>query len=203
MQDKGRDASRHDADDVSDGRWLTYAELAKLRGIDRASAFKLALRHKWSRQKNNKGQVTVLVPTDFTSPEDESQDNGYDASYRASFDAALAAVRDAHAGEVAALRSQMATARAEADISRDRADRTLVQLAEAHSERASALARAERAEVLVANLEADIATKEEVAAQARSDAEEARQATEALRQVEINRRGKGRWAKLRAAWRGE
>jgi len=203
MQDKGRDASRHDADDVSDGRWLTYAELAKLRGIDRASAFKLALRHKWSRQKNNKGQVTVLVPPDFTSPEDESQDNGYDASYRVSFDAALAAVRDAHAGEVAALRSQMAAARAEADTSRDRADRTLVQLAEAHSERAAALARAERAEVLVANLEADIATKEEVAAQARSDAEEARQATEALRQVEIDRKGKGRWARLRAAWRGD
>jgi hypothetical protein len=203
MQDKGRDASRHDADDVSDGRWLTYAELAKLRGIDRASAFKLALRHKWSRQKNNKGQVTVLVPPDFTSPEDESQDNGYDASYRASFDAALAAVRDAHAGEVAALRSQMAAARAEADTSRDRADRTLVQLAEAHSERAATLARAERAEVLVANLEAAIATKEEVAAQARSEAEKARQATEALRQVEIDRRGKGRWARLRAAWRGD
>ena len=203
MQDNGRDASRHDVDDVSDGRWLTYAELAQLRGIDRASAFKLALRHKWSRQKNNKGQVTALVPLDFTSQEDESQDNGYDASYRVSFDAALTAMRDAHAGEVAALRSQMDAAKAEADMSRDRADRTLTQLAEAHSERAAALARAERAEALVANLETEIASKEEAAAQARSEAEEARRVGDELRRADEARKARGLWQRMPMAWEGE
>jgi hypothetical protein len=49
----------------------------------------------------------VLVPLDFTGAEDGPQENGYDVSYRASFDAALATVREAHAGEVVALRGQL------------------------------------------------------------------------------------------------
>jgi hypothetical protein len=32
-----------------DGRWMTHAELAELRRIDKPSALKLAIRHKWPR----------------------------------------------------------------------------------------------------------------------------------------------------------
>ena len=45
-----------------EGRWMTYAELADARGIDRQSARKLANRTHWRRQKDNHGVVRVYVP---------------------------------------------------------------------------------------------------------------------------------------------
>lgn len=178
MQDTRRDTSRDDADDLPDGRWLSYAELAKLRGIDRASAFKLALRHKWRRQKNNQGQVTVFVPSDFTDREDESQDNGYDASHHvAAFETALVAIREAHAGEVAALRSQLQSVTAERDRSQDashqaeaRADELMGRLDQAAAEAIDQRIAAETARVALE--------------QARSEARQARKEAEALRQAQ-------------------
>jgi hypothetical protein len=49
--------------DSADGTWLTYAELAALRGIDRQSAARLTFRRHWRRQKDNRGTVRVFVPT--------------------------------------------------------------------------------------------------------------------------------------------
>jgi uncharacterized coiled-coil DUF342 family protein len=43
----------------------------------------------------------------------------------------------------------------------------------------------------------------ETADQVRQHAREAEDAIEALRRADAERRGKGRWARLRAAWRGE
>jgi hypothetical protein len=48
---------------VGDGaRRMTYAELAATRGISRASAKRLAQRHRWGRQVGNDGVVRVTVP---------------------------------------------------------------------------------------------------------------------------------------------
>jgi hypothetical protein len=44
------------------GRWLSYAELATLRGITRKAAARLTLRHRWRRQPGNDGAVRVWVP---------------------------------------------------------------------------------------------------------------------------------------------
>jgi hypothetical protein len=178
MQDTRRDTSRDDDDDMSDGRWLTYAELAKLRGIDRASAFKLALRHKWRRQKSNQGQVTVLVPPDFIDQEDASPDNGHDASHHiAAFEAALTAIRQAHAGEVAALRSQLESATMERDMSRDASYQAEARVDELRGrlDRATAEANEQRiaAEAARAALE-----------QARGEAQQAREQANALRQAQ-------------------
>src|SRR3954452_15636383 len=41
---------------------LTYAELAKVRGITLAAARRLALRHKWRKQLGNDGLTHVWVP---------------------------------------------------------------------------------------------------------------------------------------------
>jgi hypothetical protein len=131
--------------DLSDGEWLTYAELAQRRGIDRQSAFKLAARHRWRRQKGNTGQVRVFVPSAFAEPEDKASDTGYDVSHHlVAFETALTTIREAHAGEVAALREQLAAARAEVDTSQDRviqAD-TRAKEAEERAERAHAEAHA-------------------------------------------------------------
>jgi len=100
-EDKAQDAGY----DLSDGEWLSYAELAERRGIDRQSAFKLAARHQWRRQKGNTGQVRVFVPSAFAEPEEKGSDSGYDLSHHlAAFEASVVTLRAAHIGEMTALR---------------------------------------------------------------------------------------------------
>ena len=50
-----------------EGRWLTYGELAAIRGVKRASAVKLAKREHWQRQAGNDRSQTVrvLVPAEW------------------------------------------------------------------------------------------------------------------------------------------
>src|SRR5689334_463001 len=51
----------------TEGRWLTYGELASIRGTKRASAIKLAQRERWPRQAGNDRSQTVrvLVPGEW------------------------------------------------------------------------------------------------------------------------------------------
>jgi uncharacterized small protein (DUF1192 family) len=53
--------------DDTEGRWLTKRELAELRGISVASAYRLIQRRGWRRQVGNdaKGVVRALVPLDW------------------------------------------------------------------------------------------------------------------------------------------
>ena len=51
------------------GRWLTYAELAVLRGITRESAVRMAQRNHWRRRRNNRGEALVMVPDDALPPD--------------------------------------------------------------------------------------------------------------------------------------
>ena len=57
-----------------DGRWLTYDEIAKIRGIGRASAVKLAQRERWQRRPGNDRTARVLVPLDWLKPARRSGD---------------------------------------------------------------------------------------------------------------------------------
>lgn len=153
VSDRDEDKGSDEGYDLSDGEWLSYAELATRRGIDRQSAFKLAARHRWRRQKGNTGQVRVFVPSAFAEPEDRSSDGGYDLSHPcgipgpiagthlAAFETALAAVTEAHAAAVAALREQLNRAeRDQADAvaalgdERQRADDLRTQIAVLHVE---------------------------------------------------------------------
>src|ERR1700744_52422 len=71
------------ADASGDGRWLTYDELAKVRGISRASAERLVLRNRWRRQRDNQRTVRILVPLDRLSADTSgvmSADKSDDAS---------------------------------------------------------------------------------------------------------------------------
>jgi hypothetical protein len=47
------------------GRWMTHDELAAVRGIDRSSAVRLALRHGWHRQRDKQRVLRVLVPAEW------------------------------------------------------------------------------------------------------------------------------------------
>jgi hypothetical protein len=52
---------------------VTYAELAKARGVSIAAARKLTLRHRWQKQIGNDGLTHVLVPVSFM--EDTGRDS--------------------------------------------------------------------------------------------------------------------------------
>jgi hypothetical protein len=51
-----------------EGRWLSYDELGRIRGIGRASAVKLAQREKWQRRRGNDQTARVLVPLEWLKP---------------------------------------------------------------------------------------------------------------------------------------
>jgi len=73
--------------DEAETRWVTYADLAEARGIDKASAIRLTLRRKWQRQKDNRGIVRVMVPADDLRPSgDASNGASADIPYAASTD---------------------------------------------------------------------------------------------------------------------
>ena len=144
--DKSADAG---ADMSGDGRWLTYDELGRNRGIDRLSAAKLAARHRWRRQKDNRGAVQVLVPTDWLTPQRGSADvsgaRSADASGDPSADVSLLveALKAVQAQVIAAKDVQIAmlterleraeqgreAERARADALRDRLDEMQARIA--------------------------------------------------------------------------
>lgn len=178
--------------DSEDARWMTFKELAEARGISRLSAATLVRRHGWRRQRDNRGHVIALVPLtwvrlDPNSQPDDQPDNQPDnqpdsQGFIAAFEAALAAVREAKDGEIAALRQQIERLTVQSDADRARIDDVNTKLADAQAELAAAQDAAERA-----GIQAEAAQHGE---------REARRALEAAR-------AGGRWARLRRAWRGE
>jgi hypothetical protein len=194
-------------DATEDGRWLTYTELAKERGISRASAIRLVRRQRWRRQMGNDGEARVYVlsehlpggappvTTPVTTPV-------VDPVADAALETALAAIEAAHASEVAALRAQVDMSEQGRIAMQTLADRTLAQLADASArtdaeittlrdvvdglrstvsrteDRASrAENRATEAEVRVVTLEADLRERDDRLAQAEQGVDAAQRRT--------------------------
>jgi hypothetical protein len=203
----------------TDGRWLTYDELAALRGIRRIGAVRLVQRYKWRRQAGNDGKARILVPRDaLTAPARAvvtgisawQHDTGNDA--RRLLPAALAALEGAlmQARETAAeadgraqaalvladrLGAQLADAGTRADEANKRADAAEAR-SEANVQRADrAEARAEQAEGECDRIAGELsaAVEQRTAAQA-----EAR----LLREAENARQQLGRWRRAWRGWRG-
>jgi len=179
--DRSADAS---ADETTDGRWLSYAELANLRGIDHHSARRLVSRQRWRRQKDNHGVVRIYVPPEHLGHRRRHREASADTS------AGTPAVRSADISTVikpledaiAALREQLAEANSRVEAAEARASR-------AEATRDAQIAAADvfrdRIEALTAELR------------------DARQASEELRQADMARQARGLLARLRAALRGE
>jgi hypothetical protein len=144
------------SDSSDSARWMTFAELAKVRGISKLSATTLVRRHGWRRQRDNQGHVIALVPLTWTNPDvggqaddlpDKRADNRPDSQgYIAAFEAALVTVREAHAGEVSALRERAEAAERRADSECQRADSADRDRRTTEGRVAAAEARADRAE---------------------------------------------------------
>jgi chromosome segregation ATPase len=196
--------------DIDAGTWLTYADLAASRGIDKQSAARLTFRRRWRRQKDNHGTVRVLVPREWHelsryTDRDASRDGSGDESRDASRDMSriIKPLEDA----IELLREQLEQVNRQvqvADAARDRFDQALTAERARADELRSRLddlggqliAAQEKARDVVDGLEAQLAV-------AREQAQAAQDAAEELRRAEAAREGKGRWARLKAAWRRE
>lgn len=201
--------------DDPDVRWLSYAQIATLRGISRASAERMVRKHRWRRTVNNHGITVAAVPLDYAQPDraihpEQSAEPSADHGGATAFDRALAAITAAHSAEWSVLREQAEKAEARATAAETRADRAEQQADEANKRADVAVALADRTLVQLAEAEerAD-AFKERLeilqaeTTEVRQHAREAEDAIETMRRADDARRARGRWARVRAAWRGE
>ena len=183
MVGRSGDAS---GDTSGDGRWLSYEELAQLRGITKASAERLVLRNRWRRQRGNDRTVRILVPLDSMSGDMPASMSG-DVSPDMSPD-----TKDLLAGALAALEAAVATLREQLERSEQRAQA-------AEQGRDGERRRADDAEADARELRAHATTLQlELAGQT-----ETLQRLQALEEAaDAARKAQGLLARLRAAWRG-
>lgn len=207
----------HTQADDAGARWMTFNELAEIRGISKLSAVALVRRHRWRRQRNNQKRVIALVPLTWADPETDNQphsqtDNEADPKvYRAAFETALAAIEAAHAGELATLRDRADAAERRADRAeqaineeRARADQLREKLETAQDVLTTSEKRADRLRDSLDTSETLLAIAERRAREAEDERYRAEDAAEALRQAETERKkARGLLGRLRDAWRGE
>jgi predicted nucleic acid-binding Zn-ribbon protein len=184
---------------LDDTRWMTYAQLGQARGINAASAKRLAFRRKWRRQAGNDGTARVAVPVDEAARRTGRTDQDADA-----FDRLVSGLEAA----LATLREQLERERGRADQAVEAAARDALRLEEAESRIAKLGAAADTAALVRDALETALTAEERARRRAEAEAaaeHEARAGAEAeaaaLRQADQVRRELGRVARLRAAWR--
>jgi hypothetical protein len=163
-------------DDLNDGRWMTFAELAAARGTSKRAANVLVRRHGWRRQRNNAGHVIALVPRTWQDRQDEGETHS-EPHGAAHGDGAQPLLAQA----VAVLESA---------------------LTEANSRATSALALADRSLAQVADAEARATRLEGERDQARAGHQEALQRVRALEAADVTWRARGRLRRAWDGWRG-
>ena len=192
------------------GRWISYTELAKIRGTDKTSALKLALRKKWPRRKDNHGTMHVCVPLEWLgswgnrTPHDmpSSMPNGMDISRAVNtLEIALAAANKR--ADQAEKRADRAEIRAEQAETRENQAQQIIEMERNRADRAEAgreaaqirVDRAEQAaDVLRDRLDATQAELQQAHAatdQARAQAHEAEDAAAVLRRARSCAAGQG------------
>jgi hypothetical protein len=191
------------ANATKDGRWMTVAELAAMRGISKGSVTRLVRQRRWRRQPDHLGRVRVLVPHGAIQPgkarlADVPVDGHFNRKAdvsRALHEQVEAAEQRAAQAETRALKAEQARAAAEAAAATER-ERAAVLIAQAKA----ALA-AERKARLAAEAAAQNVAQVDRAVQIAIQAEAAQ--LRQLRQAEAARRALSRLGRLRAAWRGD
>ena len=110
--------------------WMTYAELAKSRGISRRSAERLAQRRRWPRRPGNDGvPAGAEKPTERQQGDDRDADQGDAGGVIANLRDAFATALGARDREIAGLQAvidakegQLSAYRGQIDVLRDRLD---------------------------------------------------------------------------------
>ena len=167
----GSAAGHHMNDDAgTGGRWMTYDELAAMRGIKRIGAVRLVQRYKWRRQAGNDGRARVLVPHDSLQPV-RGTDAGTSAPAPVTHTSAGSAAGNdtgtsttLMAGALAALETAVLSLTERASVAERRADE-----AGARAERAEADRDALRQQLLRVDARSDELRTERDQAQERAD----------------------------------
>jgi DNA repair exonuclease SbcCD ATPase subunit len=209
-------------EDVGEGgRWITYSELARIRGIGRESAVKLVQRERWRKLAGNDRDrtVRVLVPLEWLKPArqelhgmlpeaigEELPERIPEVSPQIS---ALGIAVEALKGENSALRDQVERERGRADRAEAEMSRQTERVTKTEEQRDQTLAdlRAERsrADALRDRLDAaedELRQARESADQARHHARGAEDAIKALRQADEERKARGPLRRVWDGWRG-
>jgi hypothetical protein len=153
------------------GRWLTYAELAEVRGITRKAAVRMTQRHRWRRTPGNDGAVRIFVP-DAMAARTARPDARPDAPQGAeATDGMTDGMTPFHVRALAALEDALATLRGG-------------HTAEIEALRATHAGEIRELRARIADTEARLSAAEAAAKQVHAEAQEAHDATELLRQRE-------------------
>lgn len=193
---------------MTDGVWMTKAELAIARRISVGSASRLIRQRRWERQPSDDGRTRVLVPWQWAKVSTSA--NTTDAGAARKTTTAASIECDRQPGLVQALREEIVrlrleigiaqSARHQAELKRDdeRQAREAVEVALAEARRQAehahqAIEAMQKAQAFrTAEERAEQVTREAAAAQLRR-----------LSEAMATRRSLGLWSRLLLAWRGE
>jgi hypothetical protein len=162
-------------DDAGTGRWLTYDELAVVRGIKRSGAVRLVQRLKWRRQAGNDGKARILVPHDElrvvsgTRPHTDRPRRGGDDGGGTSFDGTMSV----HTRALAVLEEAVTGLTRRAEQAEARADDASAAAVAANQRADAALAVADRAQVQLSDAASRIGEAERRAEAERARADQA------------------------------
>ena len=199
--------------------------------ITRKAAIRMTQRHRWRRQPGNDGTALIFVPEADLMPrqapsrQTPRQAAGDDAPGGTGFEAMLAVIeaalveanKRADAAQVLAERTlaELADANTRADAAVTRAEvadgdrRAAEQRAEAERARADVLdgrladerARADGLGGLLEATQLELAEQRVLTDRTDAARQQAQEAGDELRRADEARKARGRWARLRAAWR--
>jgi hypothetical protein len=108
------------------GRWLSYDDIAELRGIGRESAVKLVQREKWRKMEGNDGTARALVPPNWLKP--ARKRSGELSRILNAFEDGIKAIGTLQATLPTALAAELTTIREQIDAERARGDALQVAL---------------------------------------------------------------------------
>jgi hypothetical protein len=196
------------------GRWLTFAQAGTELGLSAEATRSRARRAGWRTMPGNDGRTLVMLPEDLAV---EPRPAGRPAGRPIDDPVETARSTETLTAAVSSLREALATLTEQLSRERDRADRAVDRGDRIEGERDALQGRIDGlnakladAQTQLAQLEAEGAASDVQAAeltaqlkQARAEAQGAAQDAAELRQAEAARQGRGRWARLRAAWCGE
>ena len=188
--------------DKDDIRWLTYVELGQARGISTSSATRLAFRRKWRRQVGNDGTARVAVPLTEVQPRpDKAPDDRNDARNDDRGD--ISRIVMVLETSVASLTERAIAAEKRADRAEIRAESAESRANRAEQSLAEERKRADQLELAQDKFETERDEAEERARNAEHDKASATLVAEEAMRLAAERKARGRWARVRAAWRGE
>ena len=219
--------------DDSDIRWLSYQQIAGLRGISRASAERMVRKHRWRRTVNNHGMTVAAVPLDYAEPERSNpaeRPHERSAEIRPDLSALERAidtlreqlVRERDRGDIAtterdAVREEIMGVRLQLTAAEGRVQALEAEVSAAREAAAAAVTRADRSDATLSAehvrtndlrsrleaVQADLAAARGAAGRADAQAEAAQAKAREAARLLEAAQAGGRWAQLRRAWRGE